>query len=283
MKNSPLQIDFNFIPKINTEFNYNNEFNNNQIIDFSKKSSFSQYLEKKELSFHEKILQLETPDTGHFYQYKGGQISILMAPPLLSKSDLSPKGPTQSNNIKISIRFRRFFKANRLHSLRAVINSEDIEVDLISFPKKKGHHHNFITADIFKSLNISNRSLTPTEIEIHFGKIFSNTHSEISPLPSFIKNKEEEIATGDLFLEGRIKDAYSSHDFKSKIKKLVFNLKKRKLTNKPIILTTIKESHLSHDQKMIKKELIKRKLLDHYQSFFIKHLRMTDLYKGIGQ
>ena len=279
--NGTFQIDLNFSPSIQPTLNYKNELASNQLVNFDDKDKFSDFLDKKELSLHEKVMKLPTPDTGDFYQYKGGQITIWIKTLDLVWNPANPIPNPKKNAVKGFVRYRRFFKADKLHSLAPFIKEKDFKLNLVSFPNKQGIKNSFVTVDVFKEFNLGQIMPDLERMEVHFGKLLPNNFHKNSLIGRIFNYKEKSLKTGDLFLEGEIKIDGEKEEFKTKVSKLVFDFKKDEFSTKSKLTTTLKGFEDDFQESGRIKYMVKNKLLTDYALQLIKSLNIDDFHKEL--
>ena len=231
------QINLNFTPQFEQEMNYKKELSTNQIIhidDYSLKKDFA----KKEKNQIEKVLSTPIPLTNEKYQYSGGTISII-----LKALDLN-KGLYTGH-----IRYRRYFRANQLSTANIDLNSKKLSINYFKLKKIKGFENNYITVDLFKTLNLDNQKLNDN-LEIHFGKLVSSERDDNKPF----------IRTGNFYLNGTYPTEQNLTQLEIKIDKLNYSLKSKRFTDQSKLLVSFRDKSNSPINNSSVKEIIKKSL-----------------------
>lgn len=235
------QIDLSFTPVEEQNLSFKKELESNQLIDLNEGKSLSEFLESKKVNLNNAVHKSRVPNNGRVYEYNGGLITIWLKVADLSWNPLNPIPNPKKNAVKGFVRYRRYFRADNMSLLNPQFSGDGISIENIHFEKNKNQIQNFVTVDIYKTFNLKTLIPVLDRMEIHFGKLLpKDVHQDTLIQRIFTKN-EKTIDTGRLFINGTIGEGSKSKNFATHVKKLVFNFKKSKFSDKSVLITKTEE------------------------------------------
>lgn len=163
VKNGSFQVDLEFVPEENHNFNFNKVLGSNNLINHYNKGDLVDFLKKEEKSLTEIVAENNIPLDGHTYQYVGGIISI--------RVNVPEESSVEQNNLTGSVRYRRYVRVNRLPDIDFYLDKGDFKVDYIHLKKAGESNHPFMTVDIHKSFSLDQMTPKLKTLSINFGDI----------------------------------------------------------------------------------------------------------------
>jgi len=277
--NGTFQIDLNFTPKEHLNINYDHELSTNQLINFENSGSLYDELVSSEISNAKQMASIDFPVSTELYQYTGGSISIWLKLLDMSFNPLKPIPNPKKNAVKGFVRYRRYFKVNSPSRMDFQLNSEAVTSNLLHFKKNKEGTINsrFITVDIIKEFNLKNLIPKDGRMEIHFGNIVPNNIKKGNIIRNFFSKKEKKINTGELSFSGEFK-GYRNGTYKSTIKKLVYDFKKKRFSSKSKISTRLRghfNGNGSSQEKVRLKNKIKNTIIKKHAADLIEKFQLN--------
>jgi len=257
IQSGKFQINFNFKPQVIPFFNYENELSSHQLIQWDKVKAHDLVLEDAAASLTETAYSTDIPYNNEPFQYKGGQISLILD---IQNNDQS--------FIIGSIRYRKFFKAPLLEEKIQLNGNNKMSVDHIYFLKNQNRAP-YITVDIYQSFD-SNQNIPKLEkVEFHLGKLSSDTD-------------KKSILTGELILNGTYTKTGHRFEYETILKSLVFDLRQGDFTRHSKLSTSILSRTNSNAQKGQIQNDISKILLSELGLEFIQKLKLGTIqyFKG---
>jgi hypothetical protein len=257
-ESSGFQLDLKFNPIISKEFSFQDEMNTNQLINYAYKNKLYDYIQTSPLPFIQNISQTNIPSNGNTYQYIGGVIS------------LSTK-VSEENMLTGKVRFRRYFRVNRLSDLDMKIESKLFNLNFIHFKSNVFQKLPIITVDIIKDINFQNGSQKLKRMDIYFDKIVS------SELEENKQKGSQTILTGDLFFKGDT----PSTSYKANIHLLSWSFESESFTEESKMTIELIKPRFDMNYGEIKNN-IRNNILMKYAPNVIKNLRLARFHKNLG-
>jgi len=281
--NKTFQIDFNFVPHIQKDLNYNEELSSNQLIQWNNTGSLYQELTSDNLNLQEKILKTERPSTKDLFEYQGGQISIWLK--ILDMSPTLKLPQTKKNAMKGFLRLRRYYKANNIASLSPFISASEFSIKSLGVEFEKNYKNFFITVDVFKEFSLNNPVPSLDRMEIHFGTLMPDQLYKNNLIGKLITNNLNSIKVGTLKIKGKFTaEDKQTYPFESDVNRLTYDFEKKGFDlGNSSISSTIKtpvsynpnnEATLHHQFNQI--------LLKKFSAELIKGLHLNEFHDELG-
>ncbi|OUR96299.1 hypothetical protein A9Q84_08045 [Halobacteriovorax marinus] len=278
--NGKFQIDMNFTPQFIQNLTYENELSSNQLVDI-KRLNLKEELKEISKSQIQTIIETPIPHVNEKYQYSGGSISIQLNIIDLKwnpkKSMIDPKNSSLNGHI----RFRRYYRANKLSDLGLDIEGKTLKVEMFQLRKKEGESNNYITVDLYKTFDLNNMSPKRDRIEINFGKLLSNSPKNGTWLRNVFDDREDHYETGDLYLHGKYKSHATTIKTQVKLEKLIYSFKEKSFSKKSKIIVLLKGRIPTHINRSREKFNIKKELREDLADKIVKSLKLDHFYGNL--
>ncbi len=196
IKNGSFQVDLEFIPEENRNFNFNNILDSNNLVNHYHKGGLAEFLKEEKKSLTEVIATNGIPLDGHTYQYVGGIISIKVNVP---EGDM-----LEQHNLSGSVRYRRFIRVNRLPDIDFYLDKGEFKVDYIHFKRNKNYPHPYMTVDIHKSFSLDQMSPKLKTLSINFGSVLPSHLEKTGTSSELVAEDSKPISTGIMKFHGEL-------------------------------------------------------------------------------
>ncbi|WP_372652863.1 hypothetical protein [Halobacteriovorax sp.] len=219
IENGKFQVDINFTPQFVQNLTYEREQSAEKLVNLNQ-FTLKDELEKKSSSLTQLVIKTPMPSTHKEYQYGGGVISILI--------DLQKM---KSDNKLVQVKFRRYFRANKLTRPDIEIGSKELKLKMFQLLPTEVSYHNFITIDLYKSLSLDGLGSVKDKAVFHFGKVVPSTMIDGQKIKTKTSSpKDNSVITGDFYLHGKYTTLNNRFKAKLKLDKLVYSFQERKFT-----------------------------------------------------
>jgi hypothetical protein len=233
VQNGSFQVDLEFIPKENRNFNFNQILNSNSLINHYQKGNLTDFLTDEEKPLTEIVAGNNIPLDGHTYQYMGGIISIRVN---------IPKNETlEQQNVKGTVRYRRFIRVNRLPDIDFYLEKDNFKVDYIHFKRDKNFYQPFMTVDIHKSFSLNEMTPKLKTLSINFGDILPSLFDRKGVITNLVEKKSRPVSSGIMKFHGE----FNQVSYVAEVSDLIWDFEKgnfSKNSNIKILLTKKVES-----------------------------------------
>lgn len=272
--NGAFQIDLQFIPKENRNFNFNKLLNSNNLINHHQKGNLSDFLEEKEKTLVEIISENNIPSDGDTYQYMGGVVSIWIKVLDMNYDFANPIPDVSKNAIKGFVRYRRYFRLNRLPDIDFSLDKETFKMDYVHFKRQRGFLQPFMTVDIEKEFNLENISPQLTNLNIGFGDLIPSNFYRKGFIPNLIQKNEKSINTGVMKFNGEMNKV----GYVAELTKLNWDFSEGKFENKSDLKVKLSKAV---DNAGELKTKIKDHLLTKYGHYIINSFQLERFHKEV--
>ena len=252
-----LKAQLYFNPVISKSFSFKKEMSTNHLINYSDKNNLNEFIHNLNVSFEKNIFQTNIPSNGNTYQYIGGIISLSIK-------------EFKTENQKVEVNFRRFFRINRLADLDMVIESRLFDLDVVHFKSHQFQKLPIITVDVIKEYNSKNNTQIIKDMNIYFNKIVGSGFQRIT-------QKELSIPTADLYFKGNT----PSSNYKANIHTLSWSFETESFSNQSKMTIELIKPRFDMNYGKIKND-IRNNILKKYAPNIIKHLRLARFHKNLG-
>lgn len=279
--NGTFQIDFNFTPRVESQFSYNTELSSNEYINWSQRGKVKGLIESEEKALHEKILEAPVPFGNETYQYKGGQITLWF-----KVMDMAPKlhlPNPKKRGIKGFIRLRRYFRAPQLANTEPFIEDKDFRLNMVHFKSLKQKNRNdvkenFVTVDLYKEFDLENLKPRLDRVELHFGKVLPDNFHKNTLIGRIFSYNDKVIKTSEMNLHGVLKFNNKDYLFETRLDKLVYDFEEGEFSKKSKIRTYFKRSDLKGPRLGEAQHMISQKLLQQHGLELIKSFKLGEIH-----
>jgi hypothetical protein len=279
--NGTFQFDFYFRPKTNAVLNYKKELSSNQLVHLENTGKLMEQINEEKVPLNRHVSTIEIPESGEFYNYRGGVITIWVKLLDMNWNLLKPIPNPKKNALKGFVRYRRYFSANDLNSISPFPSGDKLKVKEVYFKRRKKEKNNMVTVDIYKEFNISELVPKLDRMEVTYGKAISNNLHKNSIIGTILNNSEDSVNTGLLKIKGEIKYRGQRISFRSDIRKVVYDFNENKFSNQTSFTTSFPRNKAHHEQGSIKYK-IRDILTQKYSKNFIESFHLDQFHKFVG-
>ncbi|PIP94682.1 MAG: hypothetical protein COW00_09220 [Bdellovibrio sp. CG12_big_fil_rev_8_21_14_0_65_39_13] len=282
--NGQFQFDFEFTPYIETDINYNREFSSNQLIRLDDTKSIYDILTNEDKEIAENIYRLPWPDSGEYYQYVGGNLTLWVKLFDLVWHPSHPFPNPKKNAVKGFVRYRRYFKVNPQNNKTHEIKNANFEINHIIYKKDESNEKRFLTVDIYKQFDLENPIPQLDKMEIHFGKLLPSNIIHDSILEDLLSKDLPAIDTGEMVLSGKYHSEMNGNQSLNsniKIKKLVYDFKIHEFTEESKIVVSLAGNQLDLEDSGILKNEVKDRLLRSSALDLTNALELREFYSHL--
>jgi len=274
------EIDFSFTPK-NTDSSFAPELDSNQLVNFSRTGSLLNDITNDSKTLPESVIGTNIPFSGEAFQYVGGAITVSAELLDTSWKITQPIPNPKKNAVKGFLRLRKYYRVNdpSVIDLKSIIDSKDIEVSMTHFKLDEDKQHQFMTVDNIYTFNLEELIPQPDKMIIHIGELVSldKSHDNLIKRIFSIFKKDNDIRTSDLYLSGSYNGTGPSEKFKTRVEKLVYDMKEKKFTSSSKIVT--RSTNSSDDFKV--NNTVKRAFLNAPAEKIIEAFKLEELFKSL--
>lgn len=264
MINGQFQFDFEFYPFMDIELNYDRELSSNQLIRLDDDKSIDKLINEETKDISQEIYSMPWPDSGEYYQYVGGNLTLWIKVFDLVWHPSQPIPNPKKNAIKGFVRYRRYFKVNPQNNKIHEIKNSNFDIDHIIYKKDENEEKRFLTVDVFKQFDLENQIPQLDKMEIHFGKLLPSNIVHDSILEDLLSKDLPAIDTGEMVLSGKYQSELNGTkklNTNIKVKKLVYDFKNHEFTEESKVVVTLAGNQLDVENSGIIKNEIKDRLL----------------------
>lgn len=248
VQNGSFQVDLEFIPKENRNFNFNQILDSNSLINHYQKGNLTDFLTDEEKPLTEIVAGNNIPLDGHTYQYMGGIISIRVN---------IPKNETlEQQNVKGTVRYRRFIRVNRLPDIDFYLEKDNFKVDYIHFKRDKNFYQPFMTVDIHKSFSLNEMTPKLKTLSINFGDILPSLFDRKGVITNLVEKISRPVSSGIMKFHGE----FNQVSYVAEVSDLIWDFEKgnfSKNSNIKILLTK-KVENAGEIKNQIKDHLLRK-------------------------
>ncbi|EQC45250.1 hypothetical protein [Bacteriovorax sp. Seq25_V] len=274
------ELDFTFTPR-NTEASFSPELDSNQLVNFNTTGRLLNDITNDPKTLPESVLGTNIPFSGEAFQYVGGAITVSAELLDTSWKITQPIPKPTKNAVKGFLRLRKYYRVNdpSVIDLNSVIKNKSINVSMTHFKLEDDYKHQYITVDNIYSFNLADLIPQPEKMVIHVGEIVSldKSHDNLIKRIFSIFKKDNDIRTSDLYISGESNFDMPSEKFKTRVEKLVYDMKEKKFTSNSKIVT--RSTNSSSDFKINNK--IKRAFLEAPADKIIESFKLEELFNSI--
>ena len=248
VQNGEFQVDLEFTPKENRNFNFNKILDSNDLINHYQKGNLTDFLTDQEKPLTEIVASNKIPLDGHTYQYTGGIISI--------RVNTTKDKTYEQQKTKGIVRYRRFIRVNRLPDIDFHLEKDKFKVEYIHFKRNKSFFNPFITVDIHKSFRPDQETPELETLSINFGDILPSHTDKKGVWTNLLGKKETSISTGIMKFHGE----FNQVSYVAEVSNLIWEFKRgnfSKDSNIKIILTN-KVENAGEIKNQIKDNLLRK-------------------------
>ncbi len=261
--NSTFQFDLFFTPKMEPNLDFVTELATNQLIHLEDRGSLYKDVSSPKLSQLESVLAAKKMPFDGNSQYVGGSLSLWMKVLDTAWNPLKPIPNPKKNAVKGYIRFRKYIRINK----KVSPNSSNDLVRMLHVAPTRENTPIYYTLDIYKSFNLENLSPKLDRLEVFPGLLIPNTPRKGSALARLIDKGESDIETGTFTAIGKV----NATDFEARLKKLVYDYKKKKWLWDSNVSVQLKASLDSREASLAKSQ-VKKEILTNSSDLIIKSL-----------
>jgi len=196
VKNGAYQVDLEFEPEENRNFNFNRILDSNDLINHYNTGNLSDFLEEEKESLTEVVAKNSIPLDGHTYQYVGGVISV--------KIEVPPGDELTKQNLSGHVRYRRYIRVNKLPDIDFYLDKGNFKVDYIHFKRQKDFYQPYMTVDVHKTFTVDQMSPKLEKLSINFGDVLPSHIDRRGVSPSLAKDNSRTINTGIMKFHGEM-------------------------------------------------------------------------------
>lgn len=280
--NGTFQIDFNFVPRVQKDLNYNDELSSNQLVQWNNSGSLLNDLQTEDLTLQEKVLQTKLPKEDKPYQYQGGQITVWIKVVDMNATFKIPD--PKKNAVKGFMRFRRYYKANSLAALKPFIERPDFKIEKTQVRLEKGKKELFVTVDVVKEFSLGSIVPKLDRIEVFFGSLQPDTFYRNTLIGNIFTNDDGKIKTGEFAIEGTFKAQNGQgYKFKTEIDRLVYDFTKKEFDRSHSRLKTTGNvpTEQANHMNLVSNQVGELLLKTHAQEF-IEGLDLNEFHREMG-
>jgi hypothetical protein len=256
LKEESFQADLLFNPIVSKSFSFKKEMNTNQLINYSYKNNLQDFINSSAVSFEKNIYKALIPSNGSTYQYLGGVISV------------STK--KKEKNVKGIVRYRRYFRVNRLADLDMTIESRLFNLDVVHFKSHQFQKLPIITVDVLKEFNSKNSTQELKHLNIYFDNVTSS-------MSHYSDEKEASIRTADLYFKGNTPFA----NYKANIHSLSWSFETESFSSNSKMTIELIKPRFDMNYGEIKNN-IRNNILMKFAPDLINKLKLSRFHKNLG-
>lgn len=279
--NGQFQFDFEFSPEINQSIEFTKELSTNDLIDTRNQESLLEIVDAPQKDITDEILDIPWPDSGDYYQYVGGNITVWFKVLDLVWKPTSPIPNPKKNAVKGFLRFRKYFKVNPQNSKLHLIENRFFNIENIIFMKEDESDLRYVTVDVYKTFDLENLTPQLDRMEIHFGKLKPSNEIHDSILENLISKDKPDINTGDLILRGFYVSDFESQkklQVQIKIKSLIYDFKSDEFDEESKIIVSTDGNRLPQSQMGLIKNEVRDRLLRMSSTELLNALEIERFY-----
>lgn len=272
-----LQTDLYFIPQASKSFNFDSELSTNGLINHSKATDLFDFIHKKKSHYTQDIYQLKLPSNGNTFQFLGGVISIWSeSKDFFEKPDEKVKEDFKEN-FKGEVRYRRYFRVNRLVDLDFLVNHPDFKINVIHFKSEEFQQAPIITVDVIKNFDLTNIHPQLKKMDIHFGEIIPSKFFVKDQGLQILEEEEKPILTGKLYIKGETPDT----QYKAQLKTLSWSFNDEYFSNDSKTIIELIKPRYDSNYGLLKNG-IRNKILLKNAPTLIKNFKLNRFHKLLG-